>query len=77
MTLLKVERENEERRNRIQEMKKRVEQAVKAKADERQKQQRNAENEDFATNLNQRLFISNSFVVKNSKKLDDKRIGQY
>ena len=50
MTLIKVERENEERRNRIQEMKKRVEQAVKAKADERQKQ-RMSENEDFAMNL--------------------------
>ena len=76
MTLIKVERENEERRNRIQEMKKRVEQAVKAKADERQKQ-RMSENEDFAMNLNQRLFISNSFVVKNSKQMDEKRINQY
>ncbi len=52
-------------------MKRRVEEAVKNKANERYK------NQEFAMQMNQKLFISNSFVLKNSRKFEERKINQY
>lgn len=52
-------------------MKRRVEEAVKNKANERYK------NQEFAMQMNQKLFISNSFVLKNTRKFEERKINQY
>ena len=59
------------KREQILEMKRRVEEAVKNKANERYK------NQEFAMQMNQKLFISNSFVLKNSRKFEEGKINQY